>query len=306
MLKTFLFSAFRSTARVFSGHGLRDRFPLVDRIYKRVNRGLVPRTAQVHGYTMYLDQDDSMGLALDGVYEARETELVSRLIRPGFVVLDLGANIGYYSLLFAKLVGPNGHVFAFEPDPATFELLQRNINENHCSNVTAFPLAVSNASCGARLYRDRFNNLDHRVIQPEQECTIVEVEAVRLDEFLPGYLSGTIDFVKMDIQGAEGMALTGMRTLLTKPDRIMLLTEYWPMGLEESGVGSEAFLRELHLMGFRVFDLQGGASSCGETIVHDLMRRYPKANPTHTNLLCIRGMGDDSDIRRLLGQLTTR
>ena len=68
MLKTFLFSAFRSTARVFSGHGLRDRFPLVDRIYKRVNRGLVPRTAQVHGYTMYLDQDDSMGLALDGVY----------------------------------------------------------------------------------------------------------------------------------------------------------------------------------------------------------------------------------------------
>ncbi len=62
---------------------------------------------------MYLDNDNSMGLSINEVYEPHETQLLIDCIKPGNIVLDVGANIGYFTLLFAKLVGENGHVFAF-------------------------------------------------------------------------------------------------------------------------------------------------------------------------------------------------
>ena len=234
-MRRSLFAAFRKAAKVAAGHGIRGRFPLVNRIYKGVNRRLAPPTAQVLGNKMYLDQGDSLGLALGGGYETVETALVLDLVRPGQVVLDIGANIGYYTLLFAKLVGPTGRVVAFEPDPESFSLLQRNIAENHYGNVTAFRVAVSNVNADLTLFRDRFNNLDHRLTSSGRDCTALIVEAVRLDDFLPSRVDRPIDPIKMDIQGSEGLAVEGMRSTLGLDGGPLLLTEVLATGTGSVG-----------------------------------------------------------------------
>ncbi len=119
---------------------------------------------------MYLDRDNSMGLAVQGVYEPAETQLVNDLVKPGQIVLDIGANIGYYSLIFLQLLGGEGHVYTFEPDPYSFELLSRNIAANEYSNASVFQVAVSNQEGQVQLHRDQFNNLDHRLASFRVVC----------------------------------------------------------------------------------------------------------------------------------------
>jgi FkbM family methyltransferase len=239
---------------------------------------------------MYLDRGDSMGLALGGGYETVETALVLDLVRPGQVVLDIGANIGYYTLLFARLVGATGRVVAFEPDPQSFSLLQKNIAENHYGNVTAFRVAVSNVNSDLTLFRDRFNNLDHRLTSPGRDSAALTIEAVRLDDFLPGRLDRPIDLIKMDIQGSEGLAFEGMRSTLGLDGGPLLLTEYWPVGLEQSGVGAERFLRLLDAAGYRLFDIMSELGISHEASIGELLETYPMMDYSiHTNLLCRRG-----------------
>src|SRR5437867_3185244 len=95
--------------------------------------------ALVRGHWMHLDPTDSVvspTLRHFGVFEPFETQLVQQMVRPGDVVLDVGANIGYYTLIFAELVGEQGHVYAFEPDPRNFAFLAKNVHSNRYRNVT--------------------------------------------------------------------------------------------------------------------------------------------------------------------------
>ena len=92
----------------------------------------------VHGFPFLLDPLDSLELSIFRNYEPFETSLLSAEIRPGMRIVDVGANIGYYTLLFSKLTGASGHVFAFEPEPENFGLLQRNLARNDRTNVGAF------------------------------------------------------------------------------------------------------------------------------------------------------------------------
>ncbi len=85
---------------------------------------------RVLGHRMFLDRFDSLSLSVVGRHEQCITELVQQIIKPGDIVLDIGANIGYYTLIFARCVGPTGHVYAFEPDPGSFALLQKNVQIN--------------------------------------------------------------------------------------------------------------------------------------------------------------------------------
>lgn len=84
----------------------------------------------VQGHKMYLDEKDTLYISLDKIYEPCETIFFQNEVNKGHVVLDIGANIGYYTLLFAKKVGLDGHVFAFEPEPQNFALLSKNVEIN--------------------------------------------------------------------------------------------------------------------------------------------------------------------------------
>src|SRR5262245_56640465 len=104
---------YRACARKLKGLGLR-RFALVNRVNDWVVSRVKSRQAMVNGHRMVLDVRDSLDLSLNQVYEPFETDLIQSRVKLGDTVLDVGANIGYYTLLFAKRVGPRGQVFAFE------------------------------------------------------------------------------------------------------------------------------------------------------------------------------------------------
>src|SRR3989344_3364089 len=92
-------------------------------------------SVEVMGNKIFLDDHDSLRLSILGVHEPYQTEIIMKNVKRGDVVLDVGANIGYYTLLFAKLVGPEGIVFAFEPDPTNFSILKKNVETNNYTNV---------------------------------------------------------------------------------------------------------------------------------------------------------------------------
>lgn len=271
---------------MLSGSGLRARHHSVDRLYKYINYRLAPRQAKVHGHLMWLDRGDSMGLAQRGTYEPVVTGIIGRMVGPGDSAIDIGANIGYYTLLLARLVGAEGRVIAFEPDEMSFDILLRNVALNGYENVTLSDLAVSATNQDSFLYRDRFGNLDHRIISIPGQSERVAISTRTLDGYL-GDPTPRIDFIKMDIQGAEGLALEGMRTTLGVNDRVILVTEYWPQGLEASGYGAERYLRSLHELGFLLFDLRAGETPIA-TDARRLFGRYGPDSRLHTNLLCCR------------------
>ena len=106
----------------------------------------VKSRAIVRGRVMHLDPSDTGVTPLlfyRGMMDPLETQLVQELVRSGDTVIDIGANVGYYTLLFSELVGETGRVIAFEPDPNNFALLERNVLGNGCRNVTLVPKAVA-------------------------------------------------------------------------------------------------------------------------------------------------------------------
>lgn len=111
---------------------------------------------------------------------------------------------------------------------------------------------------------------------------------MRLDQYR-GERAGLVDFIKMDVQGAEGLVLEGMTNVLRMRLDLTILTEYWPMGLELSGYGTERFARSLDTEGFTIFDLSGAYATPMRTNPQWLVDMYKSETGAHTNLLCLRG-----------------
>ena len=141
------------------------------------------------------------------------------------------AHIGYYALLLAKCGGPNGRVFAFEPCPDNFTVLRENVALNGYCNVTLVPSAVMGRA--GRVFLQR---LDAEVLSSTATTAGdggLEIEAVTLDDFATKNLGAeTINFVKMDIEGAEAAALEGMRGVLRSHGPVMLIELH---GFERQG-----------------------------------------------------------------------
>ncbi len=114
------------------------------------------------------------------------------------------------------------------------------------------------------------------------------VRSVRLDSLLAESLDRPIDFVKLDIQGAEGWALEGMTTLIDNSTSVQIVTEYWPAGLEQIGYGATRYLKYLSALGFRLYDLKQNGSRLVESSAEQLAQWYPAHFNGHTNLLCRR------------------
>lgn len=318
MNDSFFLRAYKTGVKTMAKLGA-GRFPLIRHINSAIFSSLISRFksdyADVQGHKMYLDSKDSLGLSIYGEWEPFETEVVSRCIKPGDVVIDIGANIGYYTLVFARLVGNDGHVFAFEPDPENFALLAKNVEINGYRNVTMIQKAVSNTSGTLRLYLSEENKGDHRIFDSADGRNSIQVEAVRLDDYFRDYV-GKIDLIKMDIQGAEGTALEGMISLIQKYENVKIITEFWPAGLERAGLDPEDFLRLLRAQAFNIYQIEensrritlissakllgalernihkeGAAksSSTKQDITLSTQLRMRLASRPHANLLCVRG-----------------
>lgn len=249
-------------------------------------------TAMVHGHRMLLhdtkiDRYISPSLSAQGVFEPMETAFVLQEVRPGDIVLDIGANIGYFTLLFAKLVGPQGQVIAFEPDPKNFSLLTQNVKINGYRNVVLVNKAVSERTNTGFLYLSDFNSGDHRIYDSADGRPSVPINTVSLDDYFSNSLMH-FNLIKFDIQGAEWSALQGMTQLIKRHPRLKMIMEYWPIGLRRSGAEPEKFLALLQHFGFCLWELNENARTIQPTTSAELLANYRPDLEFHTNLLCFK------------------
>lgn len=277
---------YSTLVRPFAGRRLR-RFRVVDRAHRLVlawqRRGL----PMVQGHPMYVDPQDTLDLTTMP-FEPFETELVQRLLRPGDRVVDVGANIGYYTLIFARSVGPSGRVWAFEPEPANFDMLHRNVRLNDYGNVVLERAAVADRTGTLDLYVAWQSIGDHRLFDTWRDRRRIAVPCFRLDDYF-AERAEPLALVKMDIQGAEPSALAGMREVLKRHDDIVLVTEYSPPLLREFGIEPTEYLRALLDLGLRLFEIHEPTRTLPEVDVADLAARYRPDTQDFTNLICLRG-----------------
>lgn len=249
----------------------------------------------IPGLKMFLHPNDSVityRILAGKVWEPNETHWVSRFVRPGDVFVDIGANVGYYTLVASRLVGDTGHVYAFEPDPIAFSILERNVALNGITNVTLEQKAVSNEKGSIQLFLSEKNKGDHQIYEGNEERRAIDVEAVKLDDYFVDY-DGAVNFVKIDTQGAEGVILEGMQEVIAANDDIVMAVEYWPHGLSGLGTDASGFLDLLRSHDFLFYDLGmggGGIRPLREVYTKGLLQRFEGRNEKNfTNLLVLRG-----------------
>ncbi|MFL6232579.1 MAG: FkbM family methyltransferase [Thermoanaerobaculia bacterium] len=182
--------------------------------------------------------------------EPRERRFLHEQVELGTVVLDVGANLGFYTLLLAGRVGPAGRVHAFEPDPLSFGILKRRAAGR--SNVEINQTAVGDHAGIIILYTNRSNRADNRVHASlgDETAEAVEVPLTTLDDYCAARKIERIDAVKMDIQGAEVSALAGFRKTLARVKPRWMLIEFSPEHLRGAGSSPEAFWAILEELGF--------------------------------------------------------
>jgi FkbM family methyltransferase len=156
-----------------------------------------------------------------GTFERRTQVVLQKLVKRDGVVFDIGANVGFFTLLASCLVGPRGKVVAFEPVPRNVGMLRRHLELNGIENVEVRPVAVSDITGVGRM-KTWYSDLEWK-LAPEGD---IEVEIVALDDL---WSTGTLprpDLVKMDIEGAEAAALTGARRLLAEAKPVFVLSAH--------------------------------------------------------------------------------
>lgn len=293
---TTILNVYRSTLK---------RFPFLHRFVYLVGEKVVELTE--HWKHFLTDPTDPLYRRVElllGLYETGSSRVVKRIVRPGDICLDIGANVGYYTRLISDLIGSSGKVIAFEPHPRVFSLLQKNVG--YRPNVYLLPKAASDRvgridiyetpleSGGTSIFQSRSSMVPASIekeLYPrarERKRDVYQVETITVDEALTSLGIKQVNFVKMDIEGAEILALRGMVKTLYQSSQVSLLIEYYPDVQVAAGFNRLDMLNELYALSFDRISVISGSSApipISEFIGADGM---PKITGT-VNLLCQKG-----------------
>jgi FkbM family methyltransferase len=201
-------------------------------------------------------------LIYDG-FEIAEAAFVARFLRPGMTVLDVGAHHGLYTLLASKCVGRDGRVIAFEPSSRERRRLETHLRWNRCSNVDVQSCALGDRAGEADLYlvegaHDWCNSL--RAPDVEARTSKVRVEVRRLDDVLEGMSWPRVDFIKLDVEGAELSFLHGAQRMLRGDVRPAILVEVQDVRTAPWGYAAREIVRLLADAGYSWFALADDGS----------------------------------------------
>jgi FkbM family methyltransferase len=263
-----LYSYFVKVVRFFAESGLGlGRCPLVLKLYAFLYQALIPQErvilVPVQEHQMCVDIGDmgdlTPALVSTGIYNKQMTKVVESVITREMVCLDIGANIGYFTLIMARLAGEKGKVFAFEPDPYSFDLLVKNITINGYHNVTPIQKAISNINGRATLFLDRTNQGSHSLARQGEDThtfgkDTIEVETQTMGSFVSNY-NGRIDFVKIDVEGAEPAVLEGMENMINQNKDLIIITEFLPDVIRRFDSSPEEYLNRLLNYGFSLYGI---------------------------------------------------
>lgn len=184
--------------------------------------------------------------------DAANLALLKHLLTPKSNVLDIGANIGFYSIYLAEQTGVGGKVFCFEPDAVNFKHLQKETKSY--KQIELFQKAVAAENGKLTLYTSDLLNIDHRTYEPESYSGKYDVEKIAIDNFIQNKFK--VDFIKMDIQGFEMDALKGMTVTLKANTDLIMLTEFWPYGLLQAGSSAVEVFDFFTELEFKVYQLK--------------------------------------------------
>ncbi|NDC63233.1 MAG: FkbM family methyltransferase [Planctomycetia bacterium] len=235
------------------------------------------------GFSMFVMGEDYVGSSILTArsYEAHVANVVRMLVEPGDVFLDLGANLGFFTMLAASLVGPSGKVISVEPNPQNLQLIYEGILANGFRNVRVLPFAASDVTGILRFVTVGSNG---GVVTAHSHCQIhsILVQSAVLDEWLSG--EDRLDVVKMDVEAHEPMALRGMVRLVER-HRPRILTEFHPWAMHVNNAERpEAYLAQLDGLGYRLSVIHPDGSGCEEMSPAGIMEHYRSLQVETVNL----------------------
>jgi len=205
-------------------------------------------------HIFYLDPNDFVAqeaYAKTISYDPTTTILLKKLLKKGMNVINIGANIGYFTLLAAREVGTEGKVFSFEPFPNSVSLLKQNIDVNKYKNIEVIEMAVSNKSGTVKLSIENsslFHIISEKILE---ELDTIDVNVTSIDQFL-SERNTKIDFMIIDAEGSEPFILDGMKKTLDSMPNMEILIEYNPHTLKLSGSDGKTLLKKIKDLGFTI------------------------------------------------------
>lgn len=241
------------------------------------------------GHKMYVDTRDislSPHILLDGFWEPSTGNVLRSIIKPGMVVVDVGANMGYFSLLMASLTGPDGKLVAFEANPEVFRHLSRNLEINGYRRFADCQMTAVMSKAGSMVFkrlRDHMGSSGFYLTEEiapmyHDKLDEITVPCISLDEYFADENS-YIDVIKIDVEGAETEVIAGARKVLERSPRPQIVMEYTP-GAEGRG-GNMAAIEMLVGMGFQMWGIGDDSTIRSVTFAdlesaQDLMMLYMK------------------------------
>lgn len=224
-----------------------------------VLKSILPRTVKVKGAIIHLNPRDpvvSGALALN-VYEKAEIEFFSKWFEPDMNFIDVGANVGLYTGMALRKKNQNALALSIEPDLVSIKYLEKTINSNNNNNIFLCPVAATEKPDKIFLYKNSQNKGDNRIYQDPllDECNAIISNTI--DNLCKTHCMKNVNFIKIDVQGAEFKALSGGYQILTESSDCILMTEFWPYGLSKCNSSPEDYLVFLQELGFSLFELSG-------------------------------------------------
>jgi FkbM family methyltransferase len=228
------------------------------RVANAAIRTLLPQRVRVGDATVWLNPDDPVisGALAFGVYEHGEIAFFRSRFGAGMTLIDVGANVGLYSALALSTPGFHGRVLAIEPHAESRRYLQKTIESNGGA-AEIIALAASDHAGTLSLHKNPENKGDNRLYADPLLRDAESVGADTLDNICRRAGIGSAQFVKIDVQGAEAQVVRGAAALLGASRECILMTEFWPYGLQRCGADPFEYLEMLGALGFRLYELTG-------------------------------------------------
>jgi FkbM family methyltransferase len=239
-------------------HGLRQILSTFDRQFfpSPVTVRFGPDDIVTHrldnGITLSLDREDGAVSRpiLAGDYEAHLVPVFERFCRPGMTVVDVGANLGLYTLLASKLVGPAGRVVAIEPSSENCRLILLSVDTNRAENVELLPLALDRGRGWSNLSGHFGSN--GGLVSGDASSLASGWSEIVPTFALDDLVQGPVDFLKIDVEGAEGRVVAGAQRILETLRPVVATELSLEMLPRVSGISGEDYLEGFEALGYRI------------------------------------------------------
>jgi FkbM family methyltransferase len=223
--------------------------------YVAQGKKLKVRLASGDSFIVRVGDQISRAVFSHGCYEPHLTSLVLPFLKPGMTVFDIGANIGYYTVLMARRVGPTGTVHAFEINEKVIDLLEENVQFANIRNVKIIKRAVAGTTGQREFFVPATGDEAEGSLTKSERydaITTVEVPSVSLDDYVRENQIEQVDFIKIDVEGAEYEVFEGAKNLLSSPKKPVIMFEALDSVCMNFGVNWLDVVEKLRSFGYRI------------------------------------------------------